>query len=158
MDEKHQKERNVHRFILACVLCLATLTMNIDVATAGSPVKIGVLTDMSSVYADGAGKGSVEAARMAIEDAGDVLGAPAELISADHQKHPDLATAVARQWYDREGVDMITDVPVSPVGFAVQTMSLQYKKPVLLVASTSSDITGPKCTPYSAMWGVDPSS
>jgi len=129
--------------------------VNIDVATAGSPVKIGVLTDMSSVYADGADKGSVEAARMAIEDAGDVLGAPAELISADHQNKPDIATAGARQWYDREGVDMITDVPGSPVGFAVQTMSLQYKKPVLLVASTSSDITGPKCTPYTAMWDVD---
>ena len=64
------KEGNVHRFILACVVCLATWTANKGVAIAGSPVKIGVLTDMSSVYADGAGKGSVEAARMAIEDAG----------------------------------------------------------------------------------------
>jgi branched-chain amino acid transport system substrate-binding protein len=145
----------MHRVIVASVLCLATLTVSTDVAVAGSPVRIGVLTDMSSVYADGTGKGSVEAAMMAIEDAGDVLGAPAELVSADHQNKPDIATAIARQWYDREGVDMITDVAGSPVGFAVQTMSLQYKKPVLLVASTSSDITGPKCTPYSAMWGVD---
>ena len=154
-DDGYRKEGNVHRIILACVVCLATLTTNRGVATAGSPVKIGVLTDMSSVYADGAGKGSVEAARMAIEDAGDVLGAPAELVSADHQNKPDIATGIARQWYDRDGVDMITDLPGSPVGFAVQTMSLQYKKPVLLVASTSSDITGPRCTPYSAMWGVD---
>ena len=154
-DDGYRKEGNVHRIILACVVCLATLTTNRGVATAGSPVKIGVLTDMSSVYADGAGKGSVEAARIAIEDAGDVLGAPAELVSADHQNKPDIATGIARQWYDRDGVDMITDLPGSPVGFAVQTMSLQYKKPVLLVASTSSDITGPRCTPYSAMWGVD---
>jgi branched-chain amino acid transport system substrate-binding protein len=145
----------VHRVILASVVCLATLTANKGVAAAGSPIKIGVLTDMSSVYADGAGKGSVEAARMAIEDAGDVLGTPAELVSADHQNKPDIATGIARQWYDRDGVDMITDLPGSPVGFAVQTMSLQYRKPVLLVASTSSDITGSKCTPYSAMWGVD---
>src|ERR1700748_3675509 len=106
MDDGHQKERNVHRFILACVVCLATLTANNGVATAGSPVKIGVLTDMSSVYADGAGKGSVEPERMAIEDAGDLLGAPAELVSADHQNKPDIATGLARQWYDREGVDM----------------------------------------------------
>src|SRR6202007_3077912 len=101
MDDGHRKERNVHRFILACVICLATVTAK-GVAIADSPVKIGVLTDMSSVYADGAGKGSVEAARMAIEDAGDVLGAPAELVSADHQKKPDIATGIARQWYDRD--------------------------------------------------------
>lgn len=145
----------MRRLFLTSAVCIATLTASTGVATSANPVKIGVLTDMSSVYADGAGKGSVEAAKMAIEDAGDVLGAPAELVSADHQNKPDVATGIARQWYDRDGVDMITDLPGSPVGFAVQTMSMQYKKPVLLVASTSSDLTGPKCTPYSAMWGVD---
>src|ERR1700747_1211783 len=80
-DDEDRKERNVHRVILASVVCLATLTANKGVAAAGSPIKIGVLTDMSSVYADGAGKGSVEAARMAIEDAGDVLGTPCRTIS-----------------------------------------------------------------------------
>src|ERR1700747_600614 len=102
--------------VIGCVgaACVGGLA-NADDAS----IKIGVLTDMSSVYADGAGKGSVEAAQLAIEDAGDVLGKPVELVSADHQNKPDLGTAVARQWYDRDGVDMITDVPGSPAVLAV---------------------------------------
>jgi branched-chain amino acid transport system substrate-binding protein len=152
------RERNVLKRLARRALvvgCIGAACVGGRANADDAPIKIGVLTDMSSVYADGAGKGSVEAAQLAIEDAGDVLGKPVELVSADHQNKPDLGTAIARQWYDRDGVDMITDVPGSPVGFAVQTMSLQYKKLALLVASTSSDITGPKCTPYSAMWGVD---
>ncbi len=77
-------------------------------------VKIGVLNDQSGVYADFGGKGSVEAAKMAIEDfGGNVLGEKIELINADHQNKPDLATAIARRWYDVEGVDMITDLTSS---------------------------------------------
>ena len=137
------------------LVCLGLMAAGCSSQAEEGPIKVGVLTDMSSVYAGGAGKGSVEAARMAIEDAGDVLGRPAELVFADHQNKPDIGTAIARQWYDRDSVDMITDVPGSPVGFAVQMTSMQYKKLALLVASTSSEITGAKCTPYSAMWGVD---
>src|SRR5216684_2102175 len=72
---------------------------------AGAQVKIGVLNDMSSVYADIGGKGSVEAAKMAAEDAGQVLGQPVQVVFADHQNKPDVGTAIARQWYDTEGVD-----------------------------------------------------
>jgi branched-chain amino acid transport system substrate-binding protein len=149
---RKKRERSVLKTLAVIVLVLAA---GCSSQAEEGPIKVGVLTDMSSVYADGAGKGSVEAARMAIEDAGDVLGRPAELVFADHQNKPDIGTAIARQWYDRDSVDMITDVPGSPVGFAVQMMSMQYKKLALLVASTSSEITGTKCTPYSAMWGVD---
>ena len=76
-------------------------------------VKIGVLNDQSGVYADFGGKWSVEAAKMAIEDfGGSVLDKKIELVSADHQNKPDLASAIARRWYDAEGVDMITDITI----------------------------------------------
>jgi branched-chain amino acid transport system substrate-binding protein len=73
------------------------------------------------------------------------LGKPVELVSADHQNKPDLGTAIARRWYDGDGVDMITDVPGSPVGFAVQTMSLQYKK------LAHMGICGSRCSIQDAM-------
>jgi branched-chain amino acid transport system substrate-binding protein len=77
-------------------------------------VKIGVLNDQSGVYADYGGKYSIEAAKMAIEDfGGSVLGQPIELVTADHQNKPDLATAIARRWYDTENVDMITELTTS---------------------------------------------
>ena len=95
------------------------------------PVKIGVLTDMTSVYAAHGGPGSVEAARMAINDfGGAVLGRQVELIFADHRNSPDLGTNIARQWYG-EGVDAIVDVPNSGVALAVQQVSREVKKIVL---------------------------
>jgi len=84
-------------------------------------VKIGVLTDMSGPSSAADGPGSVAAAQMAIDDfGGKVLGKPIQLISADHQIKPDIAAGIARQWYDRDQVDLIVDVPVSAVGLAVQ--------------------------------------
>jgi branched-chain amino acid transport system substrate-binding protein len=144
------------QFNLKCAIVAAAVAFSTGCCMAqNAPIKIGVLTDMSSAYADGSGQGSVEAARLAIEDAGKILNHPVELVAADHQNKPDLASSIARQWYERDGVDMITDVPGSSVGFAVQTMSAQFKKPVLFIGATSSDLTGVKCTPYSAMWGMD---
>jgi branched-chain amino acid transport system substrate-binding protein len=91
-------------------------------------VKIGVLNDQSGVYADYGGKYSVEAAKMAIEDfGGEVLGQKIELVTGDHQNKPDLATAIARRWYDSEGVDMITELTTSSVALAVQDLSGQKK-------------------------------
>src|SRR6266705_3031966 len=78
---------------------------------AEGPVKIGVLNDMTSVYSDAGGKGALEAAIMAAEDAGLVLGHKVESVSADHQNKPDVRSVIARQWYERDGVDMITNVP-----------------------------------------------
>ena len=84
-------------------------------------VKIGILNDQSGVYADYGGKYSVEAARMAIEDfGGSVLGQKIEMVTADHQNKPDLATSIARRWYEVEGVDMITELTTSSVALAVQ--------------------------------------
>ena len=93
---------------------------NDSAAFAGEgPVKIGVLGDSSSVYANIGGKGSVEAVKMAVEDAGPVLGAPVEVVSADHQNKADVGSNIARRWFDVEGVDVIADLPNSAVALAV---------------------------------------
>src|SRR5947208_10767071 len=91
---------------------------------AAQGVKIGILNDQSGVYADYGGKYSIEAAKMAVEDFGDsVLGQKIEIVTADHQNKPDLATAIARRWYDVEAVDMITELTTSSVALAVQDLS-----------------------------------
>src|SRR6202012_4917913 len=119
-------------------------------------VKIGILNDQSGVYADYGGKYSVEAAKMAIEDfGGEVLGQKIELVTGDHQNKPDLATAIARRWYDSEGVDMITELTTSSVALAVQDLSGQKKKIDIVVGAASSRISGDACTPYSFHWAFD---
>jgi branched-chain amino acid transport system substrate-binding protein len=124
-------------------------------AQSGAPVKIGVLNDMSSLYADIGGKGSVTAADMAAEDVGPVLGQKVVVVSADHQNKPDVGANIARQWYDQDGVDVITDVPTSSVALAVNEVSREKKKIALWSGPASSDLTGPKCNPYAASWVYD---
>ncbi len=119
------------------------------------PVKIGVLTDMSGLYADIGGKGSVEAAKMAAEDVGPVLGQPVAVIFGDHQNKPDVGSSLARQWFDQDGVDIAVDMPNSGVALAVEEVSREKKKIVLYAGPASSDITGPKCSPYAATWMYD---
>ena len=119
-------------------------------------VKIGILNDQSGVYADYGGKYSLEAARMAIEDfGGEVLGQKVELVTADHQNKPDLATSIARRWYDTEGVDMITELTTSSVALAVQELSKEKKKIDIVVGAATSRISGDACTPYSFHWAYD---
>src|ERR1700757_3473140 len=119
-------------------------------------VKIGILNDQSGVYADYGGKYSVEAAKMAIEDfGGEVLGHKVELVTADHQNKPDLAVAIARRWYDAEGVDMITELTTSSVALAVQELSKEKKKIDIVVGAATSRISGDACTPYSFHWAYD---
>jgi branched-chain amino acid transport system substrate-binding protein len=136
----------------------AALTIVILTGAAGNdpqPVKIGVLADMSSVYSQAGGPGSIEAARMAIEDfGGTVLGRPIEFVSADPKNSPELGAATARQWYS-EGVDVIADVPNSAVALAVQQVSREAKKIVLFSAPATDDLTGPNCSPYSVHWTYD---
>ncbi|WP_024515959.1 ABC transporter substrate-binding protein [Bradyrhizobium sp. Tv2a-2] len=123
---------------------------------AAAQVKIGILNDQSGVYADYGGKYSLEAARMAIEDfGGEVLGQKIELVTADHQNKPDLAVAIARRWYDTEGVDMITELTTSSVALAVQELSKEKKKIDIVVGAATSRISGDACTPYSFHWAFD---
>jgi branched-chain amino acid transport system substrate-binding protein len=141
--------------VLWAAAAVVALSAGGAAAQSGAPVKIGVLNDMSSVYADIGGKGSVAAAEMAVEDAGPVLGQKVEIVSADHQNKPDIGANLARQWYDQDGVDMITDVPTSSVALAVTEVSREKKKLVLFTGPASSDLTGPKCNAYAASWVYD---
>jgi branched-chain amino acid transport system substrate-binding protein len=119
-------------------------------------VKIGVMNDMSGLYADISGQGSVEAARLAIaEFGGTVNGKKIELVSADHQNKPDVGGAIARQWYDNDKVDVIVDVPTSSVALAVQDVARERKKMFLISGAASSDLTGKACSPTGIHWTYD---
>src|SRR6266513_2224443 len=119
-------------------------------------IKIGVLTDMSSLYTDLAGAGSVAAARLAVEDSGiEKRGYKVELISADHQNKPDVGSALARQWYDVDKVDVIVDVPNSGVALAVNQSTRDKGKAFLVSGAASSDLTGKACSPNTVHWTYD---
>jgi branched-chain amino acid transport system substrate-binding protein len=121
-----------------------------------SVVKIGILNDQSGVYADFGGKWSVEAARLAIEDAGGkVLGAPVELVSGDHQNKPDIGSSIARQWYDAEKVDTIMELTTSSVALAVQQLSKERKKIDIVTGAATTELTGKQCSPYGFHWAYD---
>jgi branched-chain amino acid transport system substrate-binding protein len=119
-------------------------------------IKIGVLSDMSSLYTDLAGAGSVVAARMAVEDSGiEKRGVKVEFLSADHQNKPDVGSGVARQWYDVDKVDVIVDVPNSGVALAVNQITREKGKAFLVSGAASSDLSGKACSPNTIHWTYD---
>jgi branched-chain amino acid transport system substrate-binding protein len=119
-------------------------------------VKIGVLTDMSSLYADATGPGSVLAAKMAAADfMKDHPDVKVEVISGDHQNKADIGTQLANQWYDVEKVDMIADVPNSGVALAISQVTRDKNKAFIASGPASSDLTGPKCSPNTVHWTYD---
>jgi len=119
-------------------------------------IKIGVLTDMSSLYTDLAGAGSVVAAKLAVEDSGiEKRGYKVEVISADHQNKADVGSSVARQWYDVDKVDVIVDTPNSGVALAVSQITRDKGKAFLASGPGSSDLTGTKCSPNTVHWAYD---
>ena len=119
-------------------------------------VKIGVLTDMSSLYADATGKGSLAAVQMAVADyGGKVKGKPVEVIAADHQNKPDIGVSIARNWYDNEKVDAIFDVPTSSVALPISALTREKNKININSGGGSSDLTGPACSPNTVHWTYD---
>ena len=117
-----------------------------------APLKIGVLSDFSSVYSDIGGMGNVEATKMAIEDfGGQMFGKPIDMVSADVLNKPDVASTIARKWWETEGVDMIIDLPTSATALAVMELSKQYEKIMIVTDAASSDITGKSCSLYRAL-------
>jgi branched-chain amino acid transport system substrate-binding protein len=119
-------------------------------------VKIGVLTDMSSLYADLGGAGSVAAAKLAIEDFNPAAhGMKVDIVSADHQNKPDIGSNIARQWIDVDHVDMIIDVPNSGVALAVNEVAREKNKVFIVSGAATSDLTGPKCSPDTIHWTYD---
>ncbi|TCH98381.1 ABC transporter substrate-binding protein [Roseococcus sp. SYP-B2431] len=119
-------------------------------------VKIGVLDDMSGVFADQQGMGDVVAARMAVEDfGGRVLNAPIELVHGDLQNRPDIGMGIARRWYDQERVDAIFGLGNSAVALAVQQLTREKNKINVTVAAGTTDLTGTGCTPNGLHWTYD---
>jgi branched-chain amino acid transport system substrate-binding protein len=121
-----------------------------------APIRIGVLNDMSGVFADYQGLGSVIAAQMAVEDIGGQIGeTPVAVLSADHQNSPDVGTTIARKWLDTEGVDCIADVPNSAIALAVNEIVRQKNKVLLASGGGTAELTGAHCSPNTVQWTYD---
>src|SRR5215471_8446963 len=141
--------------LAACGL-IAALTPPVSAETPATPLKIGLLSDLSSVYSDIGGLGNVEATKMAIEEfGGSMFGTPIELLTADPQNKPDTAASIVRKWYENDGVDMIIDMPTSATALAGMEMSKQFEKIMIVTDAASSDITGKSCSPYTVHWTYD---
>jgi branched-chain amino acid transport system substrate-binding protein len=123
---------------------------------SGDVIKIGIITDMSSVYADLDGQGGVEAIKMAIADAGgSVAGKKVEVLFADHQNKADIAAAKAREWFDTQGLDMLVGGTNSGTALAMAKVAAEKKKPFIVVGAASSALTNDQCTPYTVHYAYD---
>jgi branched-chain amino acid transport system substrate-binding protein len=148
------------RFAIAFSVAVVALALHWSPAFAemsGGKVKVGVLTDLSGPYEQNSGVGSVEAAKLAAEEfGGKVNGVPIEIVSADHQNKPDIGAAIARRWFDLDGVDAIADLVNSAVGFAALEVAKADNKAVLLTSAGSADFTGKACAPNNSVhWVYD---
>jgi branched-chain amino acid transport system substrate-binding protein len=148
-------KRNV--FVAAPLALAAALAApGAQAQISGGVVKIGVMSDMSSLYSDIGGPGSVVAARLAVDDFAPAKhGMKVELISADHLNKPDVGSSIARQWYDVDGVDAIVDVPTSSVALAINQVTREKGKVFLVSGAASSDLTGKACSPNTVHWTYD---
>lgn len=144
----------VRSSVVAAAVALAWPSAHAQVSDG--VIKIGVLSDMSSLYTDIAGRGSEVAARMAVEDFGAAAkGMKVEIVSADHQNKPDVGSQIANQWYDVDKVDVIVDVPTSSVALAVNEVTRKKGKAFLVSGAASSDLTGKACSPNTIHWTYD---
>ena len=140
--------------LLAALLALGPATARAQISDG--VIKIGVLNDQSGLYADLAGQGSVVAARMAVEDYGaEKKGMKVEVVFADHQNKADVGSAIARQWYDVDKVDLIVDVPNSGVALAVSQITRDKAKAFIVSSAATSDLTGRACSPNTIHWTYD---
>jgi branched-chain amino acid transport system substrate-binding protein len=141
--------------LLACMLAAAGLNAHAQISDG--IVKIGVLNDMSGLYADITGPGSVVAAKMAVEDylKSSKSSLKVEIVSADHQNKPDIGSNIARQWYDTGKVDMIIDVPTSSVALAISQVSREKGKIHVNTGAATADLTGKACSPNTIHWLYD---
>ena len=125
-------------------------------ATAqAAPLRIGVLNDQSSVFSDSSGLGSVLSAQLAAEDFSAQTGMKVEILSADHQNKPDTGSAIARDWFDRQGVHAVADLGNSAVALAVSTVAREKDKAALVSAGGTPLLTGAQCSPNTVQWTYD---
>ena len=137
------------------VVIVLAIMLAAGIAKADS-LKIGVLSDFSGPYADVLGEGSVAAAKLAVEDmGGKVLDMPIEIVQADTQNKPDIASAIARKWYENEGVDVIIGGSSSAAGLAIQEVAREKQHVFLITDSASSDFTGKACSPFGIHFSYD---
>jgi branched-chain amino acid transport system substrate-binding protein len=142
--------------LVASLAFAAAAVFGTAVQAADIAVKIGVLTDMSSLYADATGLGSLAAAKLAVEDFNPTAhGMKVDIVSADHQNKADVGANIARQWYDVDHVDVVVDVPNSSVALAVSNVTHEKNKVFLVSGSATSDLTGQKCSPNTVHWTYD---
>src|SRR5580658_2329805 len=142
--------------LIAAVALAAAASLASAAQAEDITVKLGVLNDMSSLYADIGGQGSVLAAKMAVEDFNPAAhGMKVEIISADHLNKPDVGANIAKQWIDVDHVDAILDVPTSSVALAVNEVVREKNKVFLVSGAAISDLTGPKCSPNTIHWTYD---
>lgn len=148
-----------HSLALALAICVSTAWAGTAAAQTPQKMpsfKIGVLSDLSGLYADISGPGAVEAAKMAVEDfKPENHGFRVEVIAGDHQNKPDIGSGIARRWYDQDSVDAILDVPTSSVALAVSEVTREKNKTLLIGAAGTSDLTGKACTPNTVHWTYD---
>ena len=146
----------MRKVLMTSVATVAMLTAANAQQFSGDAVKIGVLTDLSGVYADFGGQGAVEAARMAVQDfGGKVNGKAIEVIAADHQNKADVAASKAREWFDTQGVDLITESLNSSVALAVSKVATEKKKLQIVTGAATSRLTNEDCGPYTIHYVYD---
>ena len=144
----NSNKKNALILALTAGVAIVAAPLQASAEYKGPPIKIGVLNDQSSLYADIAGPGGVIAAKLAVEDFGAAAkGMKVEIISADHQNKADVGAGIARRWWDQEGVDLITDVGTSSVGLAVNEVARSMGKAYINTGSATSDLTGKACAP-----------
>jgi branched-chain amino acid transport system substrate-binding protein len=137
-------------------LALTLVATATSAVAQNEPVRLGVLTDMSSLYADNGGQGSVVAGQMAVDDfKGMVLGRPIEIVAGDHQNKADIGSAIARRWLENQNVEAIVDVPNSAGALAVQGITRDKMKLFLGTGAATSRLTGDECSPTGIHWTYD---
>jgi branched-chain amino acid transport system substrate-binding protein len=125
-------------------------------AQAQNTIRIGVLNDQSGLYRDLSGPGSAQAVEMAVKESGIAQrGVQVQVVQADHQNRPDVGSTVVRQWIDRDGIDVVVDVPTSSVALAVNTLVREKNKVFLNSGAATSDLTGAQCSPNTIHWTYD---
>jgi branched-chain amino acid transport system substrate-binding protein len=148
----------IRNTVAVSAVALSLGLLSAPMASAQTPVKLGVLADMSGIFSDIGGMGSFDATKMAVEDFNKLPGADkfkVEVIQGDPQNKPDIARNIARKWYETEGVDALVDIPTSATSLAVAPLTAELNKVALFTASGTSDLTGKACTPNSVHWTYD---
>jgi len=144
------------RMVVGLVAAALAAVLATVPASAQNRVKIGVLNDQSGPYSDTSGPGSVVAAPIAVDDfRATHPGLQIELVSADHQNKPDVGTGIARQWYDKGGVDAIVDIQNSAVALAVQHLAAQVGKVSIVTGAVTPELSGKDCSPTGVFWAMD---